>query len=395
MANTLLTPTKIVRESLFHLTNNLVMGQSVYKDFESEYKKNGETLTIRMPVKFTSSTGATRVNSDVTEQSSVFTVATQKHVSWKFNSKDLTLTIEDYAKRYIKPAMIALANDVDVALATLYKDVYNQQGTPGITPATFAVLGNCGQRLDEEATPADDRRGVLNPAANWSLADALKGTFDAQLAKDIVRKGFLGSIAGLKLNMDQNVQRHTTGYFTTGSTPLVNGASQTGAALITDGWALSTAVLKQGDIFTIVGVNAVNPISGVDLGYLKPFVVTADGTSSGAGALTIAISPAIITSGPYKTCSASPADNAGITPVGTQSTVYPINLVFHPDAFGLVMAPMDIPQGAAFAARATYDGVSVRIIRDYDISADEDIIRCDILFGVKAIRPEFACRLIG
>lgn len=397
VSNTLITPTVIARKALFHLINNLVMARMVYRDYENEFKKIGSNLTIRKPVKFVASDGASRTNQNITEPSDTIVLATQKHVSWGFNTADLTLTVEQYEKRYILPAMIALANQVDVDLLSLYKDVYNQQGTPGTTPNSFSVLGDCGQRLDEEATPTDERKGVFNPEANWSMADALKGTFDVQLARDTVRKGFLGRIANVALNMDQNVQRHTTGIFTTGATPLVAGAGQTGATLDTDGWQAATAILKQGDIFTLAGVNAVNPISGADLGYLRQFVVTADVSSDSASppAATVAISPPITTSGAYKTVTASPANNAAITMVGTESTAYPTNLIFHPEAFALVMAPMALPKGSAFSARASYDGISIRIIYFYDGALDEDLIRCDILYGVKTLRPEFACRLVG
>jgi hypothetical protein len=395
VSNTLITPTIIARKALFHLINNLVMARKVYRDYEKEFKKIGANLTIRKPVKFTVTDGRTRSNQNITEPSDTMTVATQKHVSWGFNSADLTLTVEQYEKRYIIPAMIALANQVDADLLALYKDVYNQQGTPGTTPNAFKNLGDCGQRMDEEACPGDTRQGVMNPAAHWSLADALKGSFDKTLARDTVRKGFLGRIANFSLNMDQNVQRHTTGTFTSGSTPLVNGASQTGASLITDGWAVSTLVIKKGDIFTLAGVNAVNPITGADLGYLRQFVATADGTSDGSGDLTISISPSITASGAYKTVTASPANDAVITPVGTEATAYPVNLMFHPEAFALVMAPLELPKGAVFKARATFEGFSIRIINFYDGDADEDLIRCDILYGTKTLRGELACRLIG
>ncbi len=395
VSNTLISPSIIARKALFHLINNLVMARMVYRDYEKEFKKIGNTLTIRKPVKFTATDGAARSNQNITEPSDTIVVAVQKHVSWGFSSVDLTLLIEQYEKRYIIPAMIALANKVDVDLCALYKDVYNQQGNPGTTPSSFSDLGDCGQRLDEEAAPTDERKGVLNPKAHWSMADGLKGTFDTQLARDTVRKGFLGRIANISLNMDQNVQRHTTGTFTSGSTPLVDGAAQVGATISIKGWAITTAVIKKGDIFTLGGVNAVNPISGDDLGYLRLFVATADGTSDGSGDLDISIAPSIVTSGAYKTCTASPADNAAVTPVGTEATAYPMNLIFHPEAFALVMAPMALPRGAVFKSRATYDGISIRIINFFDGDTDEDLIRCDILYGVKTLRAEFACRMVG
>lgn len=74
-----------------------------------------------------------------------------------------------------------------------------------------------------------------------------------------------------------------------GSTLLVDGASQTGTTLNCDGAALSTLVLKKGDYFEVNG-------------ELK--VCTADCTSDGAGDITLTFKPSLRD---------SPADNAAVT----------------------------------------------------------------------------------
>lgn len=392
MANTILTPTIIAKEALMQLENNMVMGRIVHRDYRNEFKKIGEQLTIRKPVKFRATKSKTRSNSDVVETSTVFTVATQGHVSWNFSSAELTMKIEKYSERYIKPAMIALGNIVDVDLCALYADVHNQAGTPGTTPNAFSALGAVGQRLDEEAAPPDSRHMVFNPAGHWSMADALKGSFSAELERQILRKGYLGQIANFKIWMDQNIQTHTVGAH--GGTPLVNGASQTGTSLATDGWSTSTAVLKAGDVITLAGVYAVNPVSGASTGVLRQFVVTADATSDGTGEATLSIYPGITASGAYQTVTASPADNAAITVVGTASTGYPMNLGFHKNAFGLVTVPLEMPAGV-WGARESYNQLSLRVVKDYDIDNDIEIIRVDIMYGVKTLYPELACRLVG
>ena len=170
---------------------------------------------------------------------------------------------------------------------------------------------------------------------------------------------------------------------------------------MTDGWTAGSAVLKAGDVFTIAGVYAVNPVPGEGstgktvLPYLQQFVVQGDVSADGGGAASLTISPPIITSGPYQTVTAAPADNAAITVLGTASTAYPQNLAFHRNAFALVTVPLEMPDGATFKARESANGLSVRVVKDYDINADEDIIRLDILFGRKAIYPDLACRLVG
>ena len=395
--NTLLTPTIIAKEALMQLTNNLAMARHVHTAYKNEFVKVGQTITVRKPNKFRAKKAQTRDNTDLSEPSTSITMSTQAHVSWAFSSVDLTTTIEDYSKRYISPAANALANVVDADLCGLYDDIYNSAGTPGTTPATFAVLGDAQRILDDEAVPSDTRVGILNPAANWSLADGLKGTFAQQVAKDIMTKGFLGRIANLDLFSDQNVVRHTTGAFS-GGTPLVTTTiDATATEIVTKGWDGDSDTIKVGDVFTIADVYAVNPMSGSSTGVLRRFTVTEDATSSG-GAITIKLSPSIVygATDPYTTVSAYPLENAALTFIGTESTAYPQNLVFHPNAFALVTVPIEMPANVWGARETDQDaGLSIRVVKQYDIDADEEIIRLDILYGVKTLYPELAVRLWG
>jgi hypothetical protein len=204
--------------------------------------------------------------------------------------------------------------------------------------------------------------------------------------------------------MSQNVKTHTVGPL--GGTPLVNGGSQAVTylaskatmtqSLITDGWtAAAAARVKAGDVFTIAGVYAVNPIGKDTLPFLRQFVVTADASSDGSGNATLTISPPIITSGAYQTVSAAPADNAAMTFLGTAATGYRQPMIFHKDAFHLAIVPMELPGGASMASRVNEDGISVRVIQDYAISTDVNTWRFDVLYGVNALRPDLAARVNG
>lgn len=403
-SNTLITPSVIAKEALMQLENNLVMGQLVHRDFAKEFTKVGDTVSIRKPVKFRSSDGATRVSSDVLEGTVPLVVDKQKHVSWDFSSKDLTLTVEDYSERYIKPAMIELSQQVESSLMGLYNQVPMWTGTAGTVPSTFLELGAARQKLVEHAAPQDTLNAVLNPAASLKVANDLKALFTQQKTQTALERVRVGKYAGFETYESASIVNHTVGAFA--GTPLVQGASQNANAtpqansmtLNTDGWSNSvTGVLKAGDVITITGVNDINPKTYQDLGYKKQFVVLANansGASTGPAALTI--SPAIVTSGPYQNVTAGPADDAPIQVVtGTASTSYAQNLCFHKNAFALVMADLDLPDGAAFKARQSANNLSARVIKQYDIDLDRDIIRLDILYGVKCIYPELAVRLTG
>lgn len=411
MANSLITPSIIAKEALVQLENNLTMSNNVHREYKKEFVKVGDTVSIRKPVKFYAADGKTRVNQDVEEANTSITVDNQKHVSWKFSSKDLTLTVEDYSERYIKPAMIALANTMDRAGHSLYKTVWNHVGTPGTTPNDFAKVAAAAQRMDEMAVSSDMRKLVTNPAAGYAIAGTAQALYMNGVNKDAYRKGAIGEIAGFDTFRSQNVTNHTVGAL--GGTPLVNGGSQAvtyanskstnSQDLVTDGWSNSvTGVLKAGDVITLAGVFAMNPVPGegstgkLQMPYLQEFVVLADADSNGSGQATLSISPAIITSGPYQTVNAEPADNAAITvKTGTAATAYPQNLAFHKNAFALVTCPLELPDGVEFKARETHKGLSARVVKQYSIDADDDIIRIDILYGWKSIYPDLAARLVG
>ena len=405
MANATITSSMIAKEALMQLKNNMVLGNLVHREYKDEFVKVGDSVAIRRPVKFLSTNGATLVKQDVEEGSVDIVISGRKHVGWEFDSKTLTLDIEDFSERYIQPAAITLANSVDADIANLYKAVWNEVGTPGTTPSTFSDLGAAGQRLDQMAVPRAMRRAVFDPAAAWSLADGLKSVFVQDKARGAFEEARIGRYAAFDTYGDQNIKTHTVGVAT--GTPLIDGATQettyllskttNSQTLVTKDWTNSiTGILLAGDVFTIAGVFAVNPVSKDKQAFLQQFTVLADANSGATtGPATLTISPAIIISGPYQTVNSSPADNAAIVVKGTGGGSYPQSLTFHRNAFALVTIPLDIPDGVSFAAKQTHDNLSMRVIKDYDITNDTEIIRLDIMYGVKAIYPDLACRVTG
>lgn len=396
-SNSLLTPSIISKETLVVLENNLVMAGKVNRQFENQFVKIGSSLTVRKPNRYVIRTGPGLQIQNVTEPSVSISVSNQRGVDFEFSLSDLTLTIEEFSERYLKPAAATIANRLDFDVLTNYTSIWNQVGTPGVTPNSFASLSAVGQRMDEGAVPQDGRVLVVNPASYWSLAGAFYNIYVRSVAEPAL-KGFLANIANFEIYEDQNVQSQTVGAY--GGTPVVNGANQSGSNLVTNGWTASvTGLLNVGDIITVAGVNAINPQSRVSTGSLQNFVVTASVNSDGSGNATIPISPSISVLGtapnqnPYATVSALPANLASITVKGTASTAYAQNVGFVRDTFGLVTVPMEIPEGVDFAARETYKNVSLRIIRAYDVNNDVMPTRLDLLYGTTTFYPELGVRL--
>ena len=404
MANTLLTISMITREALRVLENNLTFTKQVNRQYDDRFgvegAQIGTVLNVRKPPRYVGRTG-TAISIEAAPETQVsVTLDTQFGVDITFTSDDLALKISDFSKRFISPAVATIANKIDNAGMALYTSVYNSVGVPGTPgPTTLLAYLNAGVALDNDSAPMDGQRSIcITPSQQAQIVNALKGLFQQSSAiSSQYARGQMGTAVGFDWYMDQNCNTHTTGTFTTGSTPLVKGAAQTGASLITDGWAASTAVILKGDVFTIADVNHVNPQSLASTASAQQFVATANGTSDGSGNLTVSISPSITTGTGVQTVDASPADNAAITMVGTEAKQSPQGLAFHKDAFTLAMADLPLPQGTDMAARVSDDqlGMSIRLIRDYDITTDKFPCRLDVLFGWAALRPELACRIQG
>ena len=403
MANSILTIDMITRKALEILENNLVITRNVNRQYDDSFAVNGakigSTLRIRLPDRALVTDGAALQVQDDNEQFTTLTVASQKHIGVNFTTAELTMQLDDFADRVLKPRISQLASSIDADVANAYKSIYSTVGTPGTTPATSLVLLQAQQKLNENAAVMSPRYATVNPAANAGLVEGMKGLFNpTDTVSRQFRNGMMGTgVLGFEeVNMSQSIKVHTTG--SRAGTILVNGAVSTqGQSTISiDGLTGATDTVTAGDVFTIAGVFAVNPQTRESTGSLQQFVVTAAQTGVGNALANMAISPPIYTSAnALATVDSFPADNAAVTFVGTASTGYPQNLVYHKDAITFATADLLLPQGVDMAARANHNGISLRVVRQYDINNDRMPCRIDVLYGFGTIRPQMACRLWG
>ena len=403
MANSILTIDMITRKALEILENNLVITRNVNRQYDDSFAvsgaKIGSTLRIRLPDRALVTDGAALQVQDDAEQSTTLTVASQKHIGVNFTTAELTLQLDDFAERVLKPRISQLASSIDADVANAYKAIFNTVGTPGVSPATALVLLQAQQKLNESAAGMAPRYATVNPAANAGLVNGLSGFFNPTTTiSQQFKNGMMGTgVLGFEeINMSQSIKVHTTG--SRAGTILVNGAVSTqGQSTISiDGLTGATDTVTVGDVFTIANVFAVNPQTRESTGSLQQFVVTAAQTGVSNALANMAISPPIYTStSALATVNSFPADNAAVTFVGTASTAYPQNLIYHKDAITFATADLVLPTGVDMAARAVHNGISLRIIRDYDINNDRMPCRIDVLYGFSTIRPQMACRLWG
>jgi hypothetical protein len=389
MANTLLTPTLVTREALRVLHQKLRFVGSINRQYDDSFAKkgakSGETLKIRLPNQYTVRSGATLSTQDTTETSVTLQVATQKGVDLNFSSNELTLSLDDFSKRILKPAMAVLAASIEADALAMRKDVWSQVNDTAAA-LSFANILNSRKVLNDNLTPDDDRRtALLRTKDNVSLVDALKGLFqDSSAIKSQYKEGMMGRTGGFDFFETTHLATQARG---AGAGYLVNGASQTGASIAVN---TGTGAINAGEIVTFAGCFSVHPETKVSTGILQQFVLTA--THAG-GAGSLAISPPIVTSGATQNVSASPTNGGAVTIAGTASTDYGQSMVYHEDAFTFATADLVMPQGVDFSAREVFDGISMRIVRQYDINNDKFPCRLDVLYGYKTLRPQLACRL--
>jgi hypothetical protein len=402
MSNSILTIDMITRKALEILENNLVLTRNVNRQYDDSFAvegaKIGSTLRIRLPDRALVTDGAALQVQDDNEQFTTLTVSSQKHIGVNFTTAELTMQLDDFAERVLKPRISQLASSIDADVANSFKNIFQSVGTPGITPATSAVLLSAQQKLNEAAAVMSPRYATVNPAANAGLVEGMKGLFNPT---DTISKQFKNGMMGMgvlgfdEINMSQSIKQFTTG--------TRNATGTTGAAVTTEG--SNTIVLagvgnaltiKAGDVFTVAGVYSVNPQTRESTGSLQQFVVLADTVSSAGGAATVTVSPAMYSaSHALATVNVLPSNGAVTTFVGAANSQYPQNLVYHKDAITFATADLLMPQGVDMASRQVHNGISMRIVRQYDINNDRLPCRIDVLYGYSVIRPQMGVRLWG
>jgi hypothetical protein len=413
VANTLLTNDIVTYEALDILENTYNAMIHINSEYSNQFEFGGavlgQTLNIRKPPRYLGRLGQAAQIEAITETQVPLTLSYQRGVDTQVSSQQLTLDIDNYRKRVLEPQVVRVSNLIDQDVCGLAQGINNFVGTPGTTPTALSTYLAAKTKLDNNAAPMDGGRCMfLNPAAESSIVDNLKGLFQAaNEIREQYLSGMMGRSIGFDWYMDQNVYVHTVGALGS-STPIVGTSPSSGATTVsTTGW--STGTLNAGDVISFIStstpVNAVNPQSYQSTGQAMQFVVTAT-TSDSGGTMVIPFAPAIIGPGSQlQNVTNLPATSTSVYVFDTVSTsfanitgkVTPQNLAVHKDFGTLAMVDMPLPGGTdkAYRAASRKSGKSIRVIRDYVATSDQWIQRLDVLYGVAVLRQELACRVGG
>lgn len=409
MANINLTIDDITREALRILHQNLNFVGNIVRDYDDSFAqtgaKIGNTMRVRLPIQYSTGTGATistGTGADSIGTSTTLTVNTQRHVPMRFTTNELTMDIDEFGQRHLEPAMAKLAAMIENdCLSTALTGTPNLHQAATLGTPVYKDVMETRKILNDALAPINDRTLLLDSQLAVDLNDAFKGLYNDQKAiSKQYREGLITRVQGFDVYENTLLPTYTSGAEDAGDAAYdVNGASQNMTISATSNDPVTqtltidtgTKTITNGQVFTIAGVYDVHPESKATRGALKRFTVVSGGQAS---ATSITISPAIISAGPHQNVSAAPANNATMTFLNADaSTTFNQSLLFQKGFACFATADLEMPNSVAMKSRQNYDGISMRVLQDYDIVKDRVYTRLDVLYGFKILRPELAVKL--
>lgn len=405
MPNSFSVSTDVAREFFRLYKNNLVMPKLCNRQFDKYYGKAGHkigknNLVVKKPLKFTTrGNSATRSAQDILQDTVSVVQGTRDGVDFSFTRDEWLYDADDIIASYVAPAARTLASKIDnLGFQELVKKTANFRGTPGTPPSTIGAITDACERIIEQGCPDIGQvSAVLSALSNGRMVAGLSSLFapQAKIGDQYIKGAFEGGILGLKaIAVSQSVSALTCGAGM-GGTPLVNDTIVNGDATVDiDGGSGSvTAAFRAGDVMELAGQYDVNPITKVQLPYLKQLVVQATANTV-AGAVTgVSFLPALYATTARQNVNAFAADNSAVTVVsGTASAVYRQNILMHPDSLIFVTAELPKPNGVHMAESITEEGYSIAFTAAYDIDSDTLKCRTDVTFGWTGAMTEWACR---
>jgi hypothetical protein len=368
------------------------------ESFDATGAHHGSTLRVKKPNVYKRTQGSRVMDvQDQNEATQTITVATQDHVDMRFNSQELIQSVDNpgrfdnLSKNYITPAVKGLISGIEAdAIAYWTKAAANVVGTAGTAITDLDPIGAARARLNQNLAPKDGNRFVqMESVAMGKLANGLKALTNP--SKDISEQYREGLIARTGMADFYENDRMWTMPNSADVAGEINAGTLTSGitSLTVDGF---TAAPVAGMVFTIEGTYEVHPETKVAYAHLKQFVCSAGCTTT-----NLVFTPAVIwdTTDARQNCSGQPTDNDDITFVGSASTNYVQQLMYHKEAFQFTTAALPLMDDAQKCVRTMQDNLSLRVWMASDIRNDELLMRVDILYGLSALRSEWACRMIG
>jgi hypothetical protein len=370
MANQFIEVKEIARQLLPRLIENLVFPNLVYKDYSNDFVKGkGAKIQVKKPVvlkaeDFNQATGTTP--QDVVEDSVEVALDKFATVDVDFTSIQMVTNVDDLNRLFLEPAAVALAEKINADGLELYKDIPYCVGTAGTTPSTLDDIADARKMLNINKVPIAGRVAIWDPEAdaNFTTIPAIVNA-EKSGSTQALREGSIGRVMGLDNYMAQGIKVHEAGSLGGTNDLKASATTKAGQTQLVLAKTTLTGDLKQGDILTILG---------------NSYVVTKDATAS-SNSITVDIYPAL------------KKDITTSTVIKVEAG-HTANLAFNPAAFAFVTRPLAAPSGVE-AYTTSYNGITLRVVKGYDMKTKKEMLSMDVLYGYKTMYPELATRILG
>ena len=392
MPNQLITTQLVSNTALAMFANNspfVMTGSRIYQDdFNNSGYKIGDTLQVRRQNNFVIGDGATASPQGIIETVENITVAHQYNALIAYTIKDLSLRIGDFSRDFIQPAVQNIISKMEGDISSAAELELNfYVGTPGTPINSFGSVDIAGVKMLEQGVNiSSDAYLAMTVRDGSTLKQALLNNFTPVFNEEIVRESAIGHLSYFDIFQSQNIKRHVAGAGPTlysSDTLLVNGAVSSGNTIVMDGATHSiTNYFLPGDVFSIEGVNSVNPLSHQSTGQDMQFVVTAAASSDGSGNLTVQVNPTIISdpTSPNANVSNPIPNNAPVS----MNASYNVNVAYPSRGLDIVCPPLyklQVPYSSVAIDPET--GLSLSITQTGDIFNFQNLMRIDLLCGFK------------
>lgn len=395
--------------------NNLVASEAVtWKKYDGEMNdRNRNTVVEQVDPRYNVTQTVDGVKDASTVQDTVF--GSEQFILNRTFETDMGYgdfaAIRDFEEarqsRSIQAAALNLAEKIDAyILSTAALASNNWTGTPGNNVATWNDFMSGYTRLKSEGVDDANLRAILTYEDKQALgASVIDYAAPDGLVTNTFRKGFTGEVGNIPVHFTQQLPTLTMGTRAASGAAAMNGANQnvdydTVAISSAPGRYLTQTIsingltgsqtIKDGEVFTIAGVNAYDNRLGASLGRLQQFRVVGDHTASSGAIAALRIFPAIIVPGTgsggdigvntaHATVASVPGGTAAITFLGTAGTDYRPRVILQKDAIQVNTKDLPMPfTGIGMRKQLTKVPLSVRMWKDSTFATGEHRVRFDV-----------------
>lgn len=361
----------IASESLMQLEYQLVAGALMYRDKTADFSKVGgyavgNSVSIKTRPDFRVDEFAGSINrQDSRESYADFAIEKHFDVSAPWTSAEMAMNIDSLSEQFIRPAMISMSQKIDTYLlskAWLSRGLY----TSADPLSSAADIALARKQANHQQIEKGGRIGLVNSDLEAAmLGQDIFHRFDTRGAPSVtaLQEADMGRMMGINWYGSENftdaVVAPGDGVGVTVTTPTgVQNAIGTSVLHTT----ATTGQFEAGDRILVAGMK-------------RPLVVS---TQTAATAVEIPLSNQIDELVPV---------TAAITTISSGDTsVTKQGIILEPGSFAYAAPPLDAP-GGVDASVASANGMSIRVVRDYDIDTKTETISFDLLIGATCYDP--------